>query len=48
VDVLDACDGLGVQSSYHACVDYPRVVNAREAVGSVLWAATIMEKPGRD
>lgn len=45
VDVLDACDGVCVQRSYEDYVRYPKVVNAKEAVGSVLWAATIMEKP---
>jgi unsaturated rhamnogalacturonyl hydrolase len=47
VDILDACDGLGAQASYEDYVNYPRVVNAKEAVGSVLWAATIVEKPRR-
>lgn len=45
VDVHDACDGLGVQDGYEAYVGHPRVPNAREAVGSLLWASTIMEKP---
>jgi rhamnogalacturonyl hydrolase YesR len=45
VDVVDACDGVCVQRSYDDYVRYPKVVNAKEAVGSVLWAATIMEKP---
>jgi rhamnogalacturonyl hydrolase YesR len=39
VDIIDACDGVCVQKSYADYVDYPRVVNAKEAVGSVLWAA---------
>ncbi len=47
VDVYDACDGVCVQDDYAAYVNYPRVVNAKEAVGGVLWASTIMEKPGR-
>ena len=46
VDVYDACDGVGVQNSYEDYITYKKVVNAKEAVGSVLWAATIMEKPG--
>jgi rhamnogalacturonyl hydrolase YesR len=46
VDIHDACDGVGVQNSYADYVNYKRVVNAKEAVGSVLWASTIMEKPG--
>jgi rhamnogalacturonyl hydrolase YesR len=46
VDVHDACDGVCVQNSYEDYINYKRVVNAKEAVGGVLWAATIMEKPG--
>lgn len=42
VDIVDACDGVCVQRSYRDYVDYRRVVNAKEAVGSMLWAATIM------
>jgi len=45
VDIYDACDGVCVQKSYADYVHYPKVVNTKEAVGSVLWAATIMEKP---
>lgn len=45
VDIRDACDGVCVQVSYEAYVNYRKVLNAKEAVGSVLWAATIMEKP---
>jgi len=43
VNIYDACDGVGVQNRYEDYISYPRVVNAKEAVGSVLWAATIME-----
>jgi rhamnogalacturonyl hydrolase YesR len=46
VDVHQACDGVCVQRSYADYVNYPRVVNAKEAVGSVLWAAVAVEKPG--
>jgi len=46
VDVIDACDGLCVQPSYDAYVNYPRVVNAKEAVGAVLWATGIVERLG--
>jgi rhamnogalacturonyl hydrolase YesR len=46
VDIRDACDGVGVQNSYGDYVNYTRVLNAKEAVGSVLWASVIMEKPG--
>jgi len=45
VDVLDACDGVCVQNGYEDYINYKRVVNAKEAVGGVLWAATIMEHP---
>jgi rhamnogalacturonyl hydrolase YesR len=47
VDIYDACDGLCVQRSYEDYVNYPRVVNAKEAVGGFLWATTIVEKPSR-
>jgi rhamnogalacturonyl hydrolase YesR len=47
VDILDACDGVCVQRSYEDYVNYPKSVNAKEAVGSVLWATTIVEKPPR-
>jgi len=43
IDILDACDGLGVQNRYEDYITFPRAVNAKEAVGSMLWAATIME-----
>jgi rhamnogalacturonyl hydrolase YesR len=45
LDIYDACDGVCVQRSYADYIDYPRVVNAKEAVGGFLWAATIVEKP---
>ena len=45
LDILDACDGVCVQNNYRAYIDYPLVVNAKEAVGSVLWAAVQIEKP---
>lgn len=47
VDIYDACDGLGVQNSYDAYINYPRVVNAKEAIGGFLWATAIVEKPPR-
>ncbi len=45
VDIYDACDGLCVQNSYVDYIQYPKQVNAKEAVGGVLWAAAIIEKP---
>ena len=44
VEILDACDGVCVQRSYEDYINYPRVVNAKEAVGSFLWAAVVVEK----
>ncbi len=45
VDIHDACDGVCVQNRYEDYIDYKKVVNAKEAVGGVLWASAIMEKP---
>jgi rhamnogalacturonyl hydrolase YesR len=45
VDIHDACDGVCVQNSYADYINYPKKVNAKEAVGSVLWASAIVEKP---
>ena len=47
VDIYDACDGVCVQRSYADYVNYPKRVNAKEAVGSFLWATAVVEKPGR-
>jgi rhamnogalacturonyl hydrolase YesR len=44
VDIRDACDGVGVQNDYRDYVGCPRVLNAKEAVGSVLWASAVMER----
>lgn len=45
VDIYDACDGVCVQTSYDVYINYPKKVNAKEAVGGVLWATAIVEKP---
>lgn len=45
LDLRDACDGLGVQRSYADYINYPKVLNAKEAVGSFFWATTIVERP---
>lgn len=45
IDIYDACDGVCVQRSYQDYIHYPKVVNAKEAVGSFLWATAIVEKP---
>jgi len=39
-DIFDACDGLCVQDNYEAYVNYTRTLNAKEAVGGMLWALT--------
>ncbi len=43
VDIRDCCEAVPVQDSYEAYIGFPKKLNAREAVGSVLWAATLME-----
>jgi rhamnogalacturonyl hydrolase YesR len=45
VDIHDACDGVCVQNSYADYINYPKKLNAKEAVGGVLWASAIVEKP---
>jgi rhamnogalacturonyl hydrolase YesR len=47
VDIYSACDGLGVQSSYNRYLNFPKSINAKEAVAGFLWATAIVEKPGR-
>ncbi len=47
VDIYDACDGVCVQRSYADYINYPKRVNAKEAVGSFLWAMAVVEKPTR-
>ena len=42
-NILDACNGLGVQRNYDAYVDYSRSVNCQEAVAAFFWACVIME-----
>ena len=44
VEIYDACDGVCVQNSYADYINYPRVVNAKEAVGGFLWATVAVEK----
>lgn len=47
VDIYDACDGVCVQTSYDVYINYPRSINAKEAVAGFLWATGIVEKPAR-
>jgi unsaturated rhamnogalacturonyl hydrolase len=42
-NILDACNGLGVQQNYDAYVDYRRNINCQEAVAAFFWACVIME-----
>jgi len=43
VDIYDACDGVCVQRSYADYITFPRTVNAKETIGSLLWAAVSVE-----
>lgn len=43
VNILDACDGLCVQTTYQHYVGFPRNINAKEAIAAVLWACAAME-----
>lgn len=45
VDIHNACDGVCVQANYADYVNYPKTVNAKEAVAGFLWATAIVEKP---
>ena len=45
VDIYGACDGVCVQADYAAYINYPRRINAKEAVGAFLWATALVEKP---
>jgi len=44
IDIYDACDGLGVQKSYADYINYPKRINAKEAMGSFLWATFAFEE----
>jgi len=44
VNVIDACDGVGVQNNYQSYVNYPKQINAKEAVAGFLWGTWIYEK----
>lgn len=47
VNVTSACDGVCVQDNYKIYTDYPKKLNAKEAVAGVLWGTWIVEKPTR-
>lgn len=44
IDIYDACDGLVVQKSYADYINYPKRINAKEAMGSFLWATFAFEE----
>lgn len=48
IDIVDACDGVCVQISTDVYINYPKKINAKEAIGGVLWATTVVEKPPRN
>ena len=45
IDIVNACDGVCVQTSYDVYVNYKQSINAKEAIIGVLWASWIFEKP---
>lgn len=47
VDIHGGGDGISVKPNYETYVNYQRMVNAKETVGSFLWGTTIVEKPSR-
>lgn len=44
VDVIGACDGVTVKKDFLSYVTVAKMLNAKEAVAGILWAAVIMEK----
>lgn len=47
LDVIGACDGVTVKPDFYTYVTLDKVLNAKEAVAGILWAAVVMEKPTR-
>lgn len=47
IDIVNACDGVCVQTSYDVYINYPQKVNAKEAVAGVLWGSWIIDKTGK-
>jgi len=43
VDLIGACDGVVIKNSFIEYVMAPKILNAKEGVAGVLWAAVIME-----
>ncbi len=44
LDVIGACDGVVIKKDFNSYVTVPKILNAKEAVAGILWAAVIMEK----
>lgn len=44
LDVIGACDGVTIKKDFVTYVTLDKVLNAKEAVAGVLWAAVVMEK----
>lgn len=44
LDVVGACDGVTVKKDFFTYVTVNKILNAKEAVAGILWAAVIMEK----
>lgn len=44
LDVIGACDGVTIKKDFVIYVTLDKVLNAKEAVAGVLWAAVVMEK----
>ena len=43
LDVIGACDGVTIKRDFVEYVTVPKILNAKEAVAGILWAAVIME-----
>lgn len=43
LDVVGACDGVTIKKTFQEYVTVPKLLNAKEAVAGVLWAAVAME-----
>ena len=43
LDVIGACDGVTIKRNFVEYVTVPKILNAKEAVAGIVWAAVIME-----
>jgi len=44
VDIVEACDGVGIQDSYEKYINYKKSLNAKEAYVGFVWATEIVER----